>query len=222
MSYKTELQELESELAEIKEKKSRTQRKFFEAIGGRIRNDFPFHNIHKTVFGCIVFSFSTNGKFKSSKTTTYNNYFLNDIDIRLYYEKGQGEKVEKATKSIKELYKGEDDDKGLCHRANHRGDQAQGGKLDGLRQGVCDAFGGREKEQKANANMLGNNRLVARDRKDNKGAIGGNNAMDASYSVDIRGGNGGVFGLSLASSGARRDQEQTQINQNKRTNNERD
>jgi hypothetical protein len=107
MSYKTELQELESELAEIKEKKSRTQRKFFEAIGGRIRDDFPFHNIHKTVFGCIVFSFSTNGKFKSSKTTTYNNLFLNDIDIRLYYEKGQGEKVEKATKSIKELYKGE-------------------------------------------------------------------------------------------------------------------
>ena len=81
---------------------------------------------------------------------------------------------------------------------------------------------GDEKEQKANANMLGNNRLVARDRKDNKGAIGGNNAMDARDSVDIWGGNGSVFGLSLASSGARRDQEQTQINQNKRTNNERD
>lgn len=61
---------------------------------------------------------------------------------------------------------GEDDGRGLCHRANHRGDQAQGGKLDGLRQGVCDAFGGREKEQKANANMRTNNRLVARDRKD--------------------------------------------------------
>ena len=35
MSYKTELQELESELAEIKEKKSRTQRKFFESISDR-------------------------------------------------------------------------------------------------------------------------------------------------------------------------------------------
>lgn len=64
--------------------------------------------------------------------------------------------------------------------------------------------------------MLQNNRLVARDRKDNKGVIGGNNAMDASHSVDIRGGNGGVFGLSLACASDRRDQEQTQINQNKK------
>ena len=113
---------------------------------------------------------------------------------------------------------GEDDGKGLCHRANHRGDQAQGGKLDGLRQGICDAFGGREKEQKANANMRTNNRLVARDRKDNKGVIGGNNAMDASDSVDIWGGNGSVFGLGLANTGVGRDQEQTQINSNERTN----
>lgn len=113
---------------------------------------------------------------------------------------------------------GEDDGKGLCHRANHRGDQAQGGKLDGLRQGVCDAFGGREKEQKANANMLGNNRLVTRDRKGNKGVIGGNNAMDASDSVDIWSGNGGDFGAGFANAGDRRDQEQTQINQNERIN----
>ncbi len=113
---------------------------------------------------------------------------------------------------------GEDDGRGLCHRANHRGDQAQGGKLDGLRQGVCDAFGGREKEQKANANMLGNNRVVARDRKGNKGVIDANNAMDASDSVDIWGGNGSVFGLGLANTGVGRDQEQTQINSNERTN----
>ena len=113
---------------------------------------------------------------------------------------------------------GEDDGRGLCHRANHRGDQAQGGKLDGLRQGVCDAFGGREKEQKANANMRTNNRLVARDRKDNKGVIDANNAMDAGGSIDTCGRDARVFGLSLASSGARRDQEQTQIKQNERIN----
>ena len=113
---------------------------------------------------------------------------------------------------------GEDDGRGLCHRANHRGDQTQGGKLNGVCEGVCDAFGRREKEQKANANMLGNNRVVARDRKDNKGVIGGNNAMDASDSVDIWGGNGSVFGLGLANTGVGRDQEQTQINQNERTN----
>ena len=40
--------------------------------------------------------------------------------------------------------------------------------------------------------------------------------MDASHSVDIRGGNGGVFGGGLANTGDRRDQEQTQINQNKK------
>ena len=113
---------------------------------------------------------------------------------------------------------GEDDGRGLCHRANHRGDQTQGGKLNGVCEGVCDAFGRREKEQKANANMLENNRLVARDRKDNKGVIGGNNAMDASDSVDIRGGNGGVFGLGFAHTSSGRHQEQTQINQNERIN----
>ena len=126
----------------------------------------------------------------------------------------------RATESVgrSNFTQGEDDGKGLCHRANHRGDQTQGGKLDGLRQGVCDAFGEREKEQKANANMLGNNRLVTRDRKGNKGVIGGNNAMDASDSVDIWSGNGGDFGAGFANAGDRRDQEQTQINQNERIN----
>lgn len=50
------------------------------------------------------------------------------------------------------------------------------------------------------------------------GDIYANTRLDARDSVDIRGGNGGVFGGGLASSGARRDQEQTQINSNQRTN----
>ena len=50
------------------------------------------------------------------------------------------------------------------------------------------------------------------------GDIYADTKLDARDSVDIRGRNGGAFGLSLASSGARRDQEQTQINQNERVN----
>ncbi|WP_185714577.1 Mu transposase C-terminal domain-containing protein [Campylobacter rectus] len=42
--------------------------------------------------------------------------------------------------------------------------------------------------------------------------------MDARNSVDIWGGNGSVFGLGLANTGVGRDQEQTQINSNERTN----
>lgn len=54
--------------------------------------------------------------------------------------------------------------------------------------------------------------------RESDGDIYANTRLDARDSVDIRGGNGGVFGLSLASSGARRDQEQTQINLDERTN----
>ena len=107
---------------------------------------------------------------------------------------------------------GDNDDKGLCNRANHGGNQAQDGKPDGVYQGVCDAFRGREKEQKANANMLGNNRVVARDRKGNKGVIDANNAMDARGSIDTCGGDGGVFGVGLANTDDRRDQAKAQIN----------
>jgi hypothetical protein cfetvA_16586 len=53
---------------------------------------------------------------------------------------------------------------------------------------------------------------------ESNGYIYADTKLDAGDSVDIRGGNGGAFGLSLASSGARRDQEQTQINQNERVN----
>jgi hypothetical protein len=61
-------------------------------------------------FETMVFSFSTNGKFKCSKTMDYSNLFLGDISFRLYHEKGQAEKVERAKQSIKELYTGENDE----------------------------------------------------------------------------------------------------------------
>ena len=50
------------------------------------------------------------------------------------------------------------------------------------------------------------------------GDIYANTRLDARDSVDIRGRNSGVFGGGLANTGARRDQEQTQINQNERVN----
>ena len=50
------------------------------------------------------------------------------------------------------------------------------------------------------------------------GDIYADTKLDARDSVDIRGRNSGVFGGSLANTGARRDQEQTQINQNERVN----
>lgn len=50
------------------------------------------------------------------------------------------------------------------------------------------------------------------------GDIYADTKLDARDSVDIRGRNGGVFGGGLANTGARRDQEQTQINQNERIN----
>ena len=50
------------------------------------------------------------------------------------------------------------------------------------------------------------------------GDIYADTKLDARDSVDIRGRNSGVFGGGLANTGARRDQEQTQINQNERIN----
>ena len=107
MSYKTELQELQRELAEIKAKKKQAQKAFFEIAGEQIQEDFPFRLMQENSFETMVFSFSTNGKFKCSKTITYDLLFLDDITFRLYHEKGQAEKVEKAKQSIEKLYKGE-------------------------------------------------------------------------------------------------------------------
>ena len=50
------------------------------------------------------------------------------------------------------------------------------------------------------------------------GDIYANTKLDARDSVDIRGGNGGIFGAGFANTGDRRDQKQTQISQNKRMN----
>ena len=50
------------------------------------------------------------------------------------------------------------------------------------------------------------------------GDIYANTRLDARDSVDIRGGNGGVFGAGFTNTGDRRDQKQTQISQNERMN----
>lgn len=111
MSYKTELQELQRELAEIKDKKKRVQKTFFKIAGERIQDDFPFHSLHENIFESMALSFSTNGKFKCSKTMDYSNLFLDDITFRLYHEKGQAEKVERAKQIIEKLYEGESNER---------------------------------------------------------------------------------------------------------------
>lgn len=111
MSYKTELQELQRELAKIKDKKKRAQKAFFKIAGERIRDDFPFRLTQESSFGTMIFSFSTNGKFKCSKTMDYSNLFLGDVTFRLYHEKGQTEKVEKAKQIIEKLYEGVSDER---------------------------------------------------------------------------------------------------------------
>lgn len=111
MSYKTELQELQRELAEIKDKKKRVQKAFFKIAGERIQDDFPFHSLHENIFESLTLSFSTNGKFKCSKTMDYNNLFLDGISFRLYHEKGQAEKVKKAKQIIEKLYEGGGDER---------------------------------------------------------------------------------------------------------------
>ncbi len=107
MNYKTELQELQRKLIEIKDKKKRVQKAFFKIAGERIQDDFPFRLMQESSFETMIFSFSANGKFKCSKTITYDLLFLDNITFRLYHEKGQAEKVEKAKQSIEELYEGE-------------------------------------------------------------------------------------------------------------------
>lgn len=110
MSYKTELQELQRELAKIKDKKKQVQKAFFKIAGEQIQEDFPFRLMQESSFGTMIFSLSTNGKFKCSKTITYDLLFLDDITFRLYHEKGQAEKVEKTKNIIEKLYEGEDDE----------------------------------------------------------------------------------------------------------------
>nr|DAV26570.1 MAG TPA: hypothetical protein [Caudoviricetes sp.] len=111
MSYKTELQELQRELVEIKDKKKQAQKAFFKIAGEQIQDNFPFSLTQENSFETLVFSFSTNGKFKCSKTMDYSNLFLDNITFRLYHEKEQAEKVEKAKQIIEKLYEGEDDEK---------------------------------------------------------------------------------------------------------------
>lgn len=111
MSYKTELQELQRKLAKIKDKKKQVQAAFFKIAGKQIRDDFPFRLMQENSFETMVFSFSANGKFKCSKTITYDLLFLDNITFRLYHGKGQTEKVEKAKQIIKKLYEGEDDER---------------------------------------------------------------------------------------------------------------
>ena len=111
MSYKTELQELQRELAEIKNKKKQVQKAFFKIAGEQIQDDFPFHSLHENIFESLTLSFSTNGKFKASKTTACNVWFLDDVTFYFYHEKGQTEKVEKAKQIIEKLYEGEDNER---------------------------------------------------------------------------------------------------------------
>jgi len=106
MSYKTELQELQRELAKIKNKKKQVQKAFFKIAGEQIQDDFPFHSLHENIFESLTLSFSTNGKFKASKTTACNVWFLDDVTFYFYHEKGQTEEVEKAKQIIEKLYKG--------------------------------------------------------------------------------------------------------------------
>lgn len=111
MSYKIELQELERELAKIKDKKKQAQKAFFKIAREQIQEDFPFRLMQENSFETMVFSFSTNGKFKCSKAMTYDLLFLDNITFRLYHEKGQTEKVEKAKQIIKKLYEGVSDER---------------------------------------------------------------------------------------------------------------
>ena len=83
MSYKIELQELQRELAEIKNKKKQVQKAFFKIAGEQIQDDFPFHSLRENIFESLTLSFSTNGKFKASKTTACNVWFFGRCDFLL-------------------------------------------------------------------------------------------------------------------------------------------
>ena len=111
MSYKTELQELQRELTKIKNKKKQVQKAFFKIAGEQIQDDFPFHSLRENIFESLTLSFSTNGKFKASKTTACNVWFLDDVTFYFYHEKGQTEEVEKAKQIIEKLYEGESNER---------------------------------------------------------------------------------------------------------------
>ena len=105
-----------------------------------------------------------------------------------------------------------------CHRNGRQGYQGRAGASCSQHAGSCDAFRGWADTGVADGVISTDDDLVAGAQKNRKGALNGNNAMDARNSVDIWGGNGSVFGLGLANTGVGRDQEQTQINSNERTN----
>ena len=111
MNYKIELQELQRELTKIKSKKKQVQKAFFEIAGERIQDDFPFHSLHENIFGSMALYLSTNGKFKTSKTTACNVWFLDDVTFRFYYKKGEAEKVERAKQIIEKIYEGAPDER---------------------------------------------------------------------------------------------------------------
>lgn len=111
MSYKIKLKTLDKELKDIKKRKSQIENEFFKAAAEQIRDKFPFSSSHRNILDNRGFFFSTNGKFKSSKTITYDTLFLGDMIFRFYYEKGQTEKVKKAEQIIEKLYEGESDEK---------------------------------------------------------------------------------------------------------------
>lgn len=107
MSYKEKLEILNKEIKDIKRQKERAENEFFKAAAEQIRDDFPFSSSHRNFLDDRGFFFSTNGKFKCSKTMDYDNLFLGDATFRFYHEKGQAEKVEKAKQIIEKLYEGE-------------------------------------------------------------------------------------------------------------------
>ena len=107
MSYKEKLEILNKEIKDIKRQKERAENEFFKAAAEQIRDDFPFNSSHRNFLDDRGFFFSTNGKFKCSKTITYDTLFLGDMAFRFYHEKGQTEKVGKAKQIIEKLYEGE-------------------------------------------------------------------------------------------------------------------
>lgn len=111
MSYKIKLKTLDKELKDIKKLKSRAEDEFFRVAAEQIRDDFPFSNSHRNFLDDRGFFFSTNGKFKCSKTITYDTLFLGDMAFRFYHEKGQTEKVKKAKQIIEKLYEGVSDER---------------------------------------------------------------------------------------------------------------
>ena len=111
MSYKEKLEILNKEIKDIKRQKERAENEFFKATAEQIRDDFPFNSSHRNFLDDRGFFFSTNGKFKCSKTITYDTLFLGDMAFRFYHEKGQTEKVGKAKQIIEKLYEGESNER---------------------------------------------------------------------------------------------------------------